>query len=369
MKTNITYRVALISATALAGPAFADDATEIAALRARLDALESREADSRLSFGNGIDGTKLTIYGYIKADLIYDLDSDLGTSFFDLSTLDPGAETGSSFRGQAIQSRIGFSTVTPSDYGDITTKLEGDFFGGANGGTFRLRHAYGTIGGFTLGQTWTNFMPLESYPDSIDFQGPAGIPFARATQLRYAHNFSDAIAVSASIEEAAGDSSDPAFTLAGSYTGKNYFLKIAGITNQLNDGTDAWGVNLSGNAQLWEGGSIQASYTMGEAIGSYDTFFQSDVFGGQAVELEGITLGISQNFAEKWTARIAYGYSSLDIGPLTGTESLETVHVGVDFRATDSTSFGLEYITGERGLFDGTNVRADRVQASAQFNF
>ena len=38
-----------------------------------------------------------------------------------------------------------------------------------------------TIG---IGQTWSNFMNLFAYPDTVDFFGPAGASFARQGQLR-----------------------------------------------------------------------------------------------------------------------------------------------------------------------------------------
>lgn len=66
---------------------------------------------------------------------------------------------------------------TPSDFGEIKTQFEGDFEGGgnetlSNWSELRLRHAYGTIGKFKAGQTWTSFMVLGAYPHTIDFFGP-----------------------------------------------------------------------------------------------------------------------------------------------------------------------------------------------------
>jgi hypothetical protein len=39
-----------------------------------------------------------------------------------------------------------------------------------------LRHANLTVGNLLIGRSWTNFMPIESYPVTLDFQGPSGIP-------------------------------------------------------------------------------------------------------------------------------------------------------------------------------------------------
>lgn len=360
--TRILPAVAATLLTTTAALPLAAQSTQVEALEARVAELENRP---KLSFGAG--GVDVQIYGYIKGDLIYDLDSDLGTTVFGFSRLVPGGDTGSNFRGQAIQSRLGIRASLEG----AKAVLEGDFFGNGGGG-FRLRQAYVDIGGFRLGQNWTNFMPIESYPSTLDFQGPAGIPFARVTQARYTFGSASGFGGSASIEQAAGDSSDPAFTGALSYTSDRYFVKLAALGTQVSAGggaeVDGFGVNLSGNAQLWEGGAINASYTTGEAISSYLGFGGADVFGGAAVEAKGLTIGLSQQ-VNKWNFGLAYGLRTNDIGGATDTEELQTVHLTANYQIRDNTTTGIEYIHGERSLFDGTSASAGRVQASVQFNF
>lgn len=46
-----------------------------------------------------------------------------------------------------------------------------DFFG-SNATTPRLRHAYGQVKNFVLGQTFSNLMDPDRFPDRLDFQGP-----------------------------------------------------------------------------------------------------------------------------------------------------------------------------------------------------
>lgn len=362
-----------LAAISVAGGVAAQGAS-VAELEARIAALEEAEA-ARPNLSFGVGGIDLKIYGYVKADLIYDLDTDLGTTAFGLGAIMPGAAGGSNFRGQAFQSRLGVRATIPTGFGDATARIEGDFFGGG-GGTFRLRHADVNIGGFTFGQTWTNFMPIESYPSTIDFQGPAGIPFARRAQVRYTHGADSGFGFSVSVEQSAASSSEPAVTAAAFYTGDNFFVKLAGLGTTVTSPTgdvDGWGVNLSGNAQLWEGGSLNLSYTMGEAISSYMVFGGGDTFdpggGDIAVESEGITVGLSQKFGDRWNFGVAYGMRNNDIGAATDTEELRTLHLTAVYSISDNTTVGVEYITGERDLFNGTSASADRVQAAVQFNF
>ena len=51
------------------------------------------------------------------------------------------------------------------------------------------------------------------------------------------------------------------------------------------------------------------------------------------------------------------------------TERLETFHLTADYQIRENTTTGIEYIMGDRDLFNGISVSTDRVQASVQFNF
>ena len=82
--------------------------------------------------------------------------------------------------------------------GDLNTHVEFDFYGAdgnesvSNSHGFRLRHAYGTLGNFLAGQTWTNFMNPAALPDTVDFGGPVGQIFDRQAQVRWTQPFGSA---------------------------------------------------------------------------------------------------------------------------------------------------------------------------------
>lgn len=315
------------------------------------------------------NGGTLDFYGYIKGDFLFDLDTDLGNTFSGLGTLDGTAVDEESFRAHALQSRFGLRYNQGTAVGDVNINLEGDFFGGNEG--FRLRKATGELNGLLVGQTDSNFIPTESFPSTLDFQGPAGIPFERVAQLRYTTGLGNAGKFSASIEEHAGGANDPSFTAAYSYTGGNYFVKAAAIYTDI-DGESAAGINLSGNAQLWEGGNILATYTYGEGIGSILEFNGADLdAAGDAIETDGFTLAVSQAVTNQLTLGAAYGYRDIDsfTNDVNDTSELETLHLTARYKPVPNVTYGLEYITGERTEFDGDSFDADRVQASFQFDF
>jgi hypothetical protein len=92
-------------------------------------------------------------------------------------------------------SRLGVTTTTASDLGPITMVLEADFNSPSpsnfssptttNGNTFRLRKAYGQIGGFLFGQTWSNFFDGDSLPDTVDFNAVPSACLERIPMLQY----------------------------------------------------------------------------------------------------------------------------------------------------------------------------------------
>lgn len=341
---------------------------EIAELRQRVSDLEGGD-------GNGFrigPNTMLRVYGYVKADLLFDLDADLGNTIFGLASLTPGFIEDSTFTGHAFQSRLGFDTTTQTSVGELHTKVEGDFFGNG-GGSFRLRHAYGELNGLLAGQTWTTFMPIESYPGTLDFQGPAGIPFTRQNQVRYTFDLAGGLSASVAIEnDPAGNSTRPAIAAAASYSFGESYVKLAAVSRELEGATtdvSAWGVNLSGNTPLWNGGALQASLTTGEGIGSYMVFGGADLIGDSAIDTDGVTVGFTQDITEKVSFGLVYGLREIDLGAATDTESLETIHVTLNYKPVERVNIGVEYIMGERTLFNGLTADADRVQASVQFNF
>lgn len=82
--------------------------------------------------------------------------------------------------------------------GDFTVYTAGNFRGGDK--TFQLRNAYMSFRNITVGYTYGGFMDLGALPSTIDFQGPNGATFYRATQLSYTYKGLKDFRFQASIE-------------------------------------------------------------------------------------------------------------------------------------------------------------------------
>ena len=239
--SNKTLRTALLGSGAafalMAGPALAGESedlkSQIEQLQSRLDQLEKQQGatDAKVDakaaapadavVGGDFPGsfklpgsdTSMAIHGYTKLDVLIDVNQQAGDSF-DVTGLAPNGSAaerrGEQFRIHARQSRLTFETRTPTNYGQLQTFIQGDFFGTggnqffSNSTSFRIRHAYGVLGPVLAGQTWTNFMNVDDDPETLDFQGPAGQLFARQAQVRYTQAFGK-FTLSGSIENPEGD--------------------------------------------------------------------------------------------------------------------------------------------------------------------
>ena len=93
------------------------------------------------------------------------------------------------------ESRLHIETRTPTDWGEAGTVFEFDFNGGvasaadpaqvANSLIPRLRHAYGTLGPWQVGQTYTWFFDTESHTETLDFGGEPSFGPDRQPHIRY----------------------------------------------------------------------------------------------------------------------------------------------------------------------------------------
>lgn len=138
-------------------------------------------------------GTSLDMYGFAMLDSGYNFGS-INPNWFDVvrptqlpSFANEFGANGNTFFG-VRQTRFGVKSFTPTPLGDLRTIFEFELFGtGADAGqtTFRLRQAYGELGKFGAGQTWSPFMDPDVFPNSLEYWGPSGMVFFRNVQVRW----------------------------------------------------------------------------------------------------------------------------------------------------------------------------------------
>jgi DcaP outer membrane protein len=122
--------------------------------------------------------SSIDIYGYAMTDTGYNFGS-INPNWFDVErpTQSPAFQgefgpDGNAYFGVRL-TRFGVESFTPTPLGDLETIFEFELFGtGADPGqtTFRLRHAYGELGHFGAGQTWSPFKDIDVFPNSLEYQ-------------------------------------------------------------------------------------------------------------------------------------------------------------------------------------------------------
>ena len=368
------------------------------------------------------EGPRMEIYGFAQLDMIGDF-RQVNPDWFD--TLRPTklpafpdefGENGT-FGGSVKQSRFGVKGWLPTALGEVNTQFEFDLFGvGADAGqtTFRLRHAWGSIGQFLAGQTNSVFMDGDVFPNSIDYWGPNGMVFFRNVQLRWTPLQGDnELAFALERPGASGDGgrlSDrieiqsiqghfpaPDFTTHFKHSGPWGHVQLAGIvryigwTDTLQDEFDlsghkiGWGVHGSTNIKVGEAGTIRASVVYGEGVENYMNDAPVDVglqthlgspsrpVDGKALPVLGIVAFYDVNWNEHFSS--AFGYSRVDIdnSNLQTPAAFKTGQYALGnllWYPAKNVMTGLEFLWGRRtNNTDGFSSDDYRIQFSAKYNF
>ncbi len=200
------------------------------------------------------------------------------------------------------QSRLGVRSSTPTSLGELKTTFEFELFGtGVDEGqtTFRLRHAYGELGAFGAGQTWSPFMDPDVFPNSLEYWGPTGMVFFRNVQVRWmpvaeARRSLDAGARASWRQRRPGHLRGPRrtaehqarfplpdFSAAYKLTQKWGYVRAAGMLRvikwddvlddqfDLSGDATGWGLNLSSNLKAGSSDTIRLQVVFGEGIQNY----------------------------------------------------------------------------------------------------
>ena len=366
---------------------------------------------------------RLDIYGFAMLDMGYQTKQN-HPDWFDVvrPTKLPAypneyGEDGHFYAG-VRQSRLGVKGFIPTGAGEIKTIFEFELFGtGVDAGqtTFRLRHAWGELGKIGAGQTWSPFMDIDVFPNSVEYWGPNGMVFFRNVQLRFTP-WSDGDSRFAIALERPGASADQ-----GVYAGRielegvtgrfplpdlsAHFRKagdwghvqLAGIVRQMkwDDNNDdqldltgddtGWGVNLSSNLKIAKKHVARLSVMFGEGVQNYmndapvDVGIQNNFSNprtpvvGKALPLVGVVAFLDLNWNAKWTSTV--GYSMLDIDNTDGQSDNafkkgQYALANLLYYPTPNVFLGPEVQWGKRENFrDGFTSDDFRIQFSAKYNF
>jgi hypothetical protein len=418
-------------ALAAAGPARADETKDlrgqIESMQDRIAKLEAdRAAKRRVAAAAAVEAgdkprswkipgtnTSMNIGGYTKLDVLWDVGSSGSlagihgdaVAVWDVTAGGNNAANnrgnGGNFRLHARQSRFWIQTWTPTDWGELRTYIETDFFGAGN--TLRLRHAYGVLGPVLAGQTWSTIMPVFAGADTLDFGGPTGQVFVRQAMVRYTHNFGGGLTLDFAIEDPTGDriiggtaaaQRMPDLVVAANYIFPQGRLYVGGILRMIEHDTGAgtsadsqlgWGVVAAATFKVMERLSVglEGSYGRG-GLGKY--LFSASGFSDAILTAPNRVRAIETLAGKAWAqlqitdtiaVLAAYGYSRQDVRGEAAKAAIPagtpnwswSIQGNVTWNPVRQVTFGIEYSYFFSGRYNGSNGTVNRVQASAQYRF
>ena len=364
--------------------------------------------------------TSIGLGGYVKLDIT---ESSAGMGGGDNAmqfqnipvgarNLGPNSQLGFNAR----ETRIWLKSFTPSNYGDINTYVEVDWYGSLTSYAPNLRHAYGSFGNFTVGQTWTTFINDNALPDTLDFTGPVGTLKVRHPLVRWTQPFKvagQAFDLMTSVEapnSLIANAASPATIVA---PGANRYPDVVGRLNYKAD----WGelslagmardiryygtlglttitrnqmggaVSLAGKINLFSLDDIRFFLNYGNALSGYLTYtgnsstnspFADGILDANnnlhLINAYSAMLAYQHWWNDKWRSNFAYGFERADLPlslPQTAllTQVLESVHANLLWNPLPAATLGIEYIYGSRALIDGGNGNLSRAQFSAKYSF
>ena len=127
------------------------------------------------------------------------------------------------FYMNARETRFAIETISPVDGHDIHMCIEMDFLGDGGGSDIisnnynvRFRKANIQYKGFTVGQNWSAFTDMITFPEIIDRNGPVGNCQLRQTQLKYSTRVGEKFHWDFAIENPESETITPNGTLMSS---------------------------------------------------------------------------------------------------------------------------------------------------------
>ncbi len=356
-------------------------------------------------------GTTMSLYGYVKLDAVYsDVSAGSGSAgnqLFLPGTIPVGdaANNDGNLVFHARQSRLGIKTSTPTAWGKLKTRFEGDFFGTGGNQTvsnsygFRLRHAYGELGHLLAGQTWSTFMNAGALPETIDFGGPAASIFIRQAQLRWTQPFSMGnwqIAIEnpettlASLDPDAPTKPDGDLfpdTVARINLNTNYgHFTAAAMLRQFREDNgvysdSAWAGagSLSAIIPTFGKDDLRLLLNYGNGLGRYmTTGFPGAYVNPVTHDIETYTQwGGYVSYRHFWTDTIrstaVYSYAAADNDlnyiADTANEKFQSLHLNLIWSPVPRVNLGIEYLWAKRELENGEDGDLNRIQTGFQYNF
>jgi hypothetical protein len=358
--------------------------------------LQGKEAVVLGDMGNSFrmpgSETSVRVYGYAEANLIKDFKAtapgDMFTNLPEQQLNGSNPDTGKTAL-TAQTSRFGIETSTPTALGPIHTQLEADFYAycgsECNRDRLRVRQAYGEYAGWLIGKTWSTFMDLDDGPETVDFNGPIGMPFSRPVQIRYTYNTPTGASFKAALENPSDGAQRPNLVL---FASKSYdwgaAFNVRFISHEQRSGSlskSGTGFGVGGSYKLTDSMTVMGQYAEvdGDADNAimYGANYPDTSTGAMLLDKSrGYVLGLTNTFSPQLRATLAYGsvesqFDATDPYAIAsaGNKSLKQLHLNFFYTPIKNVDLGAELIQGKRTTYTGEVGDMSRLNLQARYSF
>lgn len=257
--------------------------------------------------------------------------------------------------------------------------------------------------------TWSTFMDVDNYPETVDFNGAIGNTFIRQPQIRYTYFTPTWGNFTAAIENSSTYALDPATSSAIAVTSLSRMpdfvvrwdrsfqwgsMSIRGMTQELrvDDGLGAktakrgWGAGVSALIKTFGDDYAVLAVTGGDGIGCYLNYIEGAIYDATANRLLAeqaigvvasyqfkpsdvlrfnLVYGMTRNFDNSYTDFVkSVGFDS---GRFGVNRQVQQVHAGFIFNPLKTVDVGVEGIWADRKTLAGE--KGDDVRSNVSFKY
>ncbi|MCK5881455.1 MAG: hypothetical protein KAG18_06230, partial [Sinobacterium sp.] len=351
--------------------------------------------------------TQIKVAGMVKLDAMLDtgeMGNKVGFSPATIDTSDDNHELETNF--SALTSKLGILSKTDIDNGEtLSTRIEFDFvgYGGdmgqPDGGVdIQILHLVANYGNWQVGHTYSSFMDISTFPNSLDYWGPNALVFLAIPQVSYTMELSDASHFALGIEKPSATGTTNTVigatdshrlpNLAGHWrlASELSHIQVSGLIREIGYETasDAdydygLGINVSGRfgisnelafvGQVATGVGINKFMNDGNA-GSVDAVVKNN--GDLALIASTGVMGFFEiAYMEKFSSIAGIGYYEQDTDDLAANDIDHTIYLltNVIYAVAAPISVGAELMYGKRENKNGDSGDDIRLQFSGIFRF
>jgi hypothetical protein len=346
---------------------------------------------------------QLRILGSVRFSILYDFIDFPTKKTFNTYYIPTGIDNVvvPNFYSSLSQSRLGFEVNRMVDDKNVFIRLESDF-NGANG-QFRIRHAYGQIGKFLVGQTWSLFSNVSSLPATVDGNGPTGSVTLRTPQARYSGTNRKVTHWAAAMEYSRPDLNFQDFDTTGmsavqmipDFTARieregvlgavqlSAVITTISLQDQNGKVRSSFGIggSLSGTIDFTDKHKVLYQATYGRSISHFITTFGGTgtdaIYNPETGEIESINsfggfLSYGWNWTKNISTNVSGGYANLsnkEFQPENAYHQSMSLSLDSFWNIIDGARLGLEYVYGQRWDKDETTGNASRLWALFYYDF